>query len=202
MSRQSLTRINPPFLDLDCQLVYASAHNLTGYPIYRHLDCYLHPDAVTAMTKAVALAKDHGLRIRILDAFRPVEAQFILFAACPDPIYMADPRTGSHHNRGVAVDLTLVDAKGTPLAMGTEFDTMSPLSAHNAADLTEPGITNRALLRTIMQDAGFEAYEDEWWHYQLPNAGAYPLIRDGIAAPAMLRTEIAAQAALLENTST
>ena len=198
----NLTRINPPALDIDCQPVYASAHNLTGYPLYRHLDCYLHPDAAAALGRAVTAAGAHQLRLRILDAFRPLEAQFVLFAACPDPVYMADPRTGSHHNRGVAVDLTLIDAKGAPLPMGTDFDTMSPLSAHSAPDFGASGLAdhhraNRALLKSIMIEAGFDAYDAEWWHYQLPNAANYPLIRHA----AMLRPEIAEQAAKIEATT-
>jgi len=182
----SLIRINPPALDLDCQPVYASAHNITGQPLYRTLDCYLHPDAVACLARAVTLAAAHECRLRIFDAWRPPEAQEKLFAACPDPVYIADPKTGSHHNRGVAVDLTLIDAREQPLDMGTGFDAMTPLSAHGA-DVGTPATENRYLLRTIMEQAGFIAYEDEWWHYELPDARDYPLIADGTIVPLLMR---------------
>lgn len=185
-----LIRINPPILDLDCQPVYASAHNLTGYPLYRTLDCYVHEDMVPMLQSVISVAAAHELRLRIFDAWRPHEAQFVLFAACPDPVYMADPVKGSHHNRGVALDLTLITRKGQPLDMGTDFDDMRPQSAHGARDITAEQASHRALLRQIMTSAGFDAYDDEWWHYQLPDAARYPLLGDGAANPSLLRPEI------------
>lgn len=75
----------------------------------------------------------------------------------------------SGHSRGSTVDLTLTDEKGVPLDMGGEFDWFSPISAHEYAQLTAAQRENRRLLKTGMEDAGFEAYSEEWWHYRLKN---------------------------------
>ena len=91
-----------------------------------------------------------GLRFRIFDALRPSEAQWALWAHSPDPEFLADPRRGSPHSRGVAVDLTLVDRDGQALDMGTEFDAFTPLSHHGNLDVGAEAQRNRALLLGIM----------------------------------------------------
>ncbi|WP_207455792.1 D-alanyl-D-alanine dipeptidase [Azospirillum sp. SYSU D00513] len=173
-----LTRILPPAFDVDVELVYATPHNLTGAPIYRTQDCLLHPDAAERLERAIALARGIGLRLRVYDAFRPVEAQWRLWEALPDPDYVADPRQGSNHSRGVAVDLTLVGEDGQPLDMGTGFDDMTERSHHGRTDLSAEQQRNRALLLGIMAGAGWDHYRTEWWHYQLPEAGRYPILTD------------------------
>jgi D-alanyl-D-alanine dipeptidase len=88
-------------------------------------------------------------------------------------------KTGSNHSRGTAIDLTLLDANGAPLDMGTGFDDMTALSAHFAADLPPAMHRNRLLLLGIMQAAGFRPIPSEWWHYELPGSRTLPLIEDG-----------------------
>ena len=132
------------------------------------------------------LARGIGCRLRIFDAFRPVEAQWRLWRALPDPVFIADPRTGSTHSRGIAVDLTLDGADGRPLDMGTGFDDMTPQSHHGRTDLPAEIQRNRALLLGIMAMAGWTHYPYEWWHYQLPEAGRYPLLADSAVNGRML----------------
>lgn len=190
MSDQTLIPIQPPHLPLDCQPVYASAHNVTGYPFYNRLDCYLRPEAAKALARAVELAARDNLRFRILDAYRPPEAQYLLWAHTPDPDFVADPRRGSTHGRGVALDLTLIDAQGKPLPMGTEFDEFTPAAHQDYRDLPEEVLGFRKLLRSIMESAGFIMHAPEWWHYNLPDPERFPLIPDGEAVPPMLRPEM------------
>ena len=173
-----LVHINPSALDIDVELIYATPDNLTGAPIYRTPLGLLHADAANRLERAAGLARGIGLRLRIYDAFRPVEAQWKLWHALPDPDYVADPRIGSNHSRGVAVDLTLVDGGGRPLDMGTGFDEMTERSHHARIDLDAEQQRNRALLLGIMTAAGWEHYRTEWWHYQLPNTKDYPLMTD------------------------
>lgn len=176
-----LTEIAPPAFDIDLELLYATADNLSGAPIYRSAVCLLHPDAARRLTEAIRLARGIGCRLRVYDAFRPAEAQWRLWHAFADPTYIADPRLGSNHTRGVAVDLTLADAAGVPLDMGTGFDAMTERSHHGRSDLTAEQQRNRAMLLGVMVAAGWEHYPSEWWHYQLPDAGRYPLLTDAAA---------------------
>jgi len=182
----TLTEIAPPDFDVDLDLRYATADNLTGAPIYRRPLCLLHPDAAARLSRAAALARGVGCRLRVFDAFRPVEAQWRLWRALPDPVFIADPRVGSCHSRAVAVDLTLDGADGRPLDMGTGFDDMTPLSHHGRTELPVAVQRNRALLLGVMAAAGWDHYPYEWWHYQVPDAGRYPLLSESALGGGML----------------
>ena len=167
-------------------IVYATPRNFTGKPVYARAGCYLHPDAAAALTRAVALATPLGLRLRIFDAFRPSEAQFALWAHTPDPDFLADPRSGSPHSRGVAVDLTLMDAAGRDIDMGTAFDAFTPDSHHGSRAVPADAQRNRHLLLGLMTAAGWDFYRNEWWHYQLFRPRAYPVLGDGALDRSMM----------------
>ena len=175
----SLVPIAPPAYDVEIALAYATAASFTGRPIYARGAAYLHREAADHLRRALALAAAMGLRLLIFDAFRPSEAQWALWAHTPDPEFLADPRRGSPHSRGVAVDLTLVDANKRELDMGTGFDAFTPLSYHGVtAGISTDGQRNRLVLLGIMTSAGWDFYRNEWWHYQLFNAREYPLLSD------------------------
>ena len=159
-------------------LAYARADNVTGKPIYARARCFLHPDAAALLDRAAELARPHGLRLKIFDAYRPPEAQWVLWNAFPNPEFVADPRRGSPHSRGVAVDLTLVDGTGLELEMGTPFDDFTAASHHGSLAVSVEAQRNRALLLGLMTEAGWDFYRNEWWHYQLFNSRSYPLISD------------------------
>jgi zinc D-Ala-D-Ala dipeptidase len=171
-----LISINEATHDLLIDLIYAGANNFTGQVIYEHPLCFLHPQAEACLRKAVMAARVFGLKLKVLDAFRPQEAQEALWAVAPLPGYIADPAKGSNHTRGVAVDLTLVNADREDLDMGTPVDTMTAASHHFYAGHSAAVQVNRARLLTIMLEAGFVHYAHEWWHYQLPDANDFPLI--------------------------
>lgn len=182
----ALEEIAPPAFDLFVDLRCAAGDNLTGKPIYRRAGCYLHPDAAVLLRRAMDLARPLGLKLHIFDAYRPPAAQWALWNHMPNPDFIADPRRGSHHSRGVAVDLTLATPGGARLDMGTGFDAITPMSYH--ADLAvSPGARrNRLLLLGLMSAAGWDFYSKEWWHYQLFQPRRYPPIDDGARAPAMM----------------
>ena len=173
-----LVEIGPPAFDVDIRLAYASADNFTGKPVYARADCWLHADAAAALARACETAAVLGYRLLIFDAFRPAEAQRVLWDHTPDPDFLADPRRGSPHSRGVAVDLTLLDAEGRALDMGTPFDAFTPRSHHGSRAVPAEAQRNRLLLMGLMTDAGWDFYRNEWWHYQLFNSREYPLIGD------------------------
>lgn len=162
--------------DVILDLVYATSNNIAGKPIYeRHL-CLLHRDAEMCLRKAVHLAAKAGCKLKIFDAFRPHEAQVELWETAVDKLYVADPQFGSNHTRGTAVDLTLVDANGKDMDMGTDFDHMTALSHHFSAQVSPAAQANRSLLLNIMEQAGFQHLPHEWWHYELPMNDEHVLI--------------------------
>lgn len=158
------------------EMAYFSVNNITGKPIYEDGICKLHADAVSALNEAILIAKSSQLTLKIFDAYRPSYAQEILWRFFPDPLYVRPPSIGSNHTRGIAVDLTLVDKFGSQLCMGTKFDEMSSASHHFSKEISPKAHTNRLILLGIMLSSGFDMINNEWWHYELPNASKYPLI--------------------------
>jgi zinc D-Ala-D-Ala dipeptidase len=173
---KQLVAISTETHDVAIDLIYASANNFTGQVIYSDPLCFLRPQAEACLRKAAVAARRFGFQLRVLDAFRPQEAQEVLWAVAPLPGYVADPAEGSNHTRGVAVDLTLIDSDGQALDMGTEVDTMTARSHHFHAGLASPIQVNRMYLLTIMLEAGFVHHPNEWWHYELPDAKRFQLI--------------------------
>ncbi len=91
--------------------------------------------------------------------------QWELWEKTPDPRYVTNPKKGSMHNRGMAIDLTLTDMDGNELDMGTSYDHFGP-EAHPAyKKLPEPVLKRRKLLRRIMKKVGFRPIRTEWWHF-------------------------------------
>ena len=173
-----LKEVFHPGVDID--LRYATPDNFTQKQIYHHASAYLHQDALAALVHAAELAMAQGWRLRLLDAYRPSVAQWRLWETLPDPRFVADPRQGSMHTRGVAVDLTLCTASGVPLSMGTEFDEMTQASFHGSTAIAPIAQQNRCLLLGIMTLAGWAHHPYEWWHYNLPDPTRYPLLRDEV----------------------
>jgi zinc D-Ala-D-Ala dipeptidase len=182
-----LQEITEALLPVQLDLRYATSNNLTGKPVYKLARCFLHPQAATCLGRAAEQAIRLGLRLKILDAYRPPEAQWVFWRHSPDPEFVADPKVGSAHGRGAAVDLTLVDSNGAELDMGTGFDAFTPQSWHGDGQIPAAAQRNRLLLLGLMTGAGWEHYPKEWWHYQLPGAAArLPLLADGAAAPSLM----------------
>ena len=128
------------------------------------------------LQKSVLYAKALGFRLLSFDAFRPTEAQSILWNHTPNSNFLSNPTSGSPHSRGVAVDLTLLEQNGKPLDMGTDFDSFSTKSQHGNQQISSRAQKNRLILLGLMTQAGWDFYKNEWWHYQLHNSKIYPLI--------------------------
>lgn len=177
-----LQRMTEAEFGVDIALAYATAENFTGKPVYREdAGCFLHADAALLFRRAIELARPLGLRFKVLDAFRPAQAQWVLWNHSPDPGFLADPRRGSPHSMGAAVDVTLLDENGQELDMGTAFDAFTPHSHHGNQEVSVSAQRNRHLLMGIMTTAGWDFYRNEWWHYQLYNARSiYPVLDDSV----------------------
>jgi D-alanyl-D-alanine dipeptidase len=97
-----------------------------------------------------------------------------------DERYVANPANGSGHNRGISVDLTIVDlVSGRELDMGTGFDNFTDSAHHSFASLPASVLRNRRLLKATMEKYGFKALETEWWHYSWPNDHRYDVLDIG-----------------------
>ena len=108
-----------------------------------------------------------GYRIKLFDCYRPLDIQKKMWTIVSNPEYVANPAKGSIHNRGGAVDITLVDSSGKELEMGTGFDFFGIEAGHNYTNLSQKIKDNRILLKSVMMESGFNPFNSEWWHYNL-----------------------------------
>lgn len=155
---------------------YATKDNLTGRPLYSFAAVFLRRDAAKKLQRAAEDLRAKKLRLVIYDAYRPLSVQKALWAAAPDPLYVASPAKGSSHNRGAAVDLGLADEAGKALAMPTEFDEFGPRARHGARGVPSGARRNAETLKAALKKAGFASLIDEWWHYHDPDAKNWPLL--------------------------
>lgn len=174
--KNELVKLNIEKTALIFDLRYATNNNFTKTILYKSKNCFLHRIAFEHLCIAQKIAEKMELKLKIFDAYRPVYVQKKLWEILPDSKFIAPPKKGSPHSRGVAIDLTLVDKKGNELNMGTEFDEFSRLSYHGCVDISKESYKNRLLLLGIMTDAGWDFFRNEWWHYQLFNSRKYPII--------------------------
>lgn len=156
--------------DFVYNMKYASMDNFLKSKVYECEACYLRYKTVKSLIKANEKFLKKGYRIMLYDCYRPLSIQKKMFEIVPNPKYVADPKKGSIHNRGGAVDISLVDSNGKELDMGTPFDFFGVEASHDYENLSEEIKSNRKLLRKIMVQNNFKIFESEWWHYNLKNA--------------------------------
>lgn len=138
---------------------------------------YLRKPAAAALAKAQAIFNERNLSIKIWDAYRPYSVTVKMWEPVKDDRYAADPKVGSGHNRGAAVDITLVDLKTfKELDMGTAFDSFSDTAHVGFKSLPPEILANRQILQSVMEAQGFKVLDTEWWHFYLPDAKKYPLL--------------------------
>ena len=160
--------ISPLFTDYK----YATSDNFT------HQILYTGPAAYSRLAVAVQLKKveedlaKKGLGLKFFDAYRPYSVTKKMWEVVPDERYAANPAKGSGHNRGTAVDVTLVKIpSGEEVPMPTGFDDFSERAHHNYMQLPDEVLQNRQLLKKTMEKYGFEPLSTEWWHYSLTKSG-------------------------------
>jgi D-alanyl-D-alanine dipeptidase len=144
---------------------YATANNFTGSKIYDCPRCFLRPETARALVRAQKKLQTQGLGLKLFDCYRPRPYQQRLWDKVPDPNYVMPPAKGSMHSRGAAVDLTLVDAKGKELDMGTPYDFFGPKAHYDYTKLPAKVLENRRLLRRTMEAVGLKGIRTEWWHF-------------------------------------
>lgn len=145
---------------------YATPDNFLKQAVYECGDCYLRKSTAEALVKANAEFLKLGYRIKLFDCYRPLAVQKKMWKILPGTHYVANPAKGSKHNRGAAVDLTLVDKDGNELDMGTPFDFFGKEAHHTCTTLPKKVLENRKLLKDILNKYNFKSIYSEWWHYE------------------------------------
>jgi len=153
--------------DFVYDMKYATEDNFLKAKVYDCAECLLRYKTVQALITANNEFMKKGCKIKLFDCYRPLSIQKKMWEIVSNPEYVADPKKGSIHNRGGAVDITLVNADGAELEMGTTFDFFGIQAGHNYKKLPLPVLENRKYLKDIMIKNGFNSFDSEWWHYNL-----------------------------------
>lgn len=153
--------------DFEYDMKYATENNFLKAKIYDCAECFLRLKTVNALIEANKKFIKKGYKIKIFDCYRPLDIQKKMWKIVSNPKYVANPAKGSIHNRGAAVDITLVDSFGKELDMGTSFDFFGIEASHNYPNVSAEVKQNRLVLKTIMTSSGFNSFDSEWWHYNL-----------------------------------
>ena len=158
-----LKDLSPDFV---YELKYATPDNFLKQAVYDCGECYLRKSTAEALVKANEAFKQLGYRIKLFDCYRPLSIQKKMWKILPGTHYVANPAKGSKHNRGAAVDLTLVDAEGKELNMGTPFDFFGKEAHHTYTQHSKEVLENRKLLKETLDKYNFKSIYSEWWHYE------------------------------------
>lgn len=170
-SSKRMVNLNKYLKPLITDWKYATKNNFTKQVLYKEPAAYMRLEAAIALQHVQKELKLKGLGLKIFDAYRPYTITKKMWEIVPDERYAANPAKGSGHNRGAAVDLTLIDLKtGKELSMPTPYDDFTEKAHHNYLHLDSTIIKNRQLLKDVMMKHGFVPLDTEWWHYYLPNA--------------------------------
>lgn len=167
-----LTQVAP---GIRTDLRYATPDNFLHAAVYPCARCLLRRSVAEALARAQKSLEARGLGLQVWDCYRPPEVQKRMWALVPDSRYVANPKTGSVHNRGAAVDVTLVDAAGKPLPMPTAFDDFTSKAGADAPTTPEAA-KNRALLRQALEAQGLVHLRTEWWHFDAKGSRGWPIL--------------------------
>lgn len=165
--------INPTII-LDIR--YATENNFTHSKLYPVARCLLRREAAESLSSVQRDLRQQGLGLKIYDGYRPLAIQKKLWEAVPDERYVANPAKGSRHNRGAAVDITMVDSLGREVEMPTPYDDFSVKAHRDFTKLPEAAVRNRTLLEEVMIRHGFIPLSTEWWHFDFQHWDKYEIL--------------------------
>lgn len=164
-----------PSIILDIR--YATSNNFLGFPIYRSAKAYVRFPVAIAISNIQKELEPLGLSLKIYDAYRPYSVTQKMWELTKGSPFVANPTYGSNHNRGTALDLTLVDLiDSTEVPMPSQYDEFNYKASHQYFNIHRSYINNRNLLKRIMEKHGFKANQHEWWHYDFKNYKYYELL--------------------------
>ena len=172
-----LVEIKKYIPDIVLDIRYATTNNFTHHQMYKEAKAFARLPVVLALKEAQADLKKKGLGIKIYDAYRPYAITVKFYEVAHDTNFVANPRKGSKHNRGCAIDMGLIDLKtGKELDMPTGFDSFNKRAASNYADLPKVELDNRTIIKNAMEAHGFKEIPSEWWHFDFNGWSKYPLL--------------------------
>ena len=154
---------------------YATPNNFMKKAVYPEAKCALRKPVAIALSKAQSELKLVGLSLKVYDCYRPLSVQRKLWEITPDERYVANPEKGSKHNRGAAVDLTMVDTSGNELEMPSRYDEFTERAHRNYQGGSKKALANRKRLEEVMTRAGFAGLDTEWWHFDYKGWEKYDL---------------------------
>jgi zinc D-Ala-D-Ala dipeptidase len=178
-SNQRMINVQLFIPNIQLDLRYASTNNFVHRVMYpeRPKYSFLRLPAVKALARVQQELNIMGLGLKIFDAYRPYEVTEKFWELVHDDRYVADPKKGSGHNRGIAVDLTIINLKTKKeLLMPTGFDNFTDSAHHDFIQLPKEILANRKLLKETMEKYGFVEFPTEWWHYSLPEPEKYDVL--------------------------
>lgn len=155
---------------------YATTNNFTGKQVYDEAKFFLRTEPAQKILEVQKELKSLGLSLKIFDGYRPLSIQKKFWEILPDERYVADPKKGSRHNRGAAVDLTLLDKNGNEIPMPTPYDDFTEKASRNYMDLSSQIIINRKFLEDLMIKYGFRGLPTEWWHFDYEGWEKYDVL--------------------------
>ena len=158
---------------------YATANNFMGRPMYAQARAFLQRPAAEALLRVHRALRAKGYGVLVFDGYRPWAVTKKFWDETPPEkhAFVADPKKGSKHNRGCAVDLTLYDLQtGAEVVMPSPYDDFTPKASSSYKGGTERQRTMRALLRTAMEAEGFRVEKGEWWHFDHRTWREYPIL--------------------------
>ncbi|MBW4696675.1 MAG: M15 family metallopeptidase [Aphanocapsa lilacina HA4352-LM1] len=156
---------------------YATVDNFLKKAVYPEARCLLRPAVAERLARVQNRLAGEGFGLKVWDCYRPLAVQKQMWMLVPDERYVANPAKGSRHNRGAAVDLTLVDSRGKEQEMPTAFDDFSAKAGRDAqAQWSVTARRNYAVLHKAMMAEGFVPLPSEWWHYDAPGWERYPVV--------------------------
>jgi beta-N-acetylhexosaminidase/D-alanyl-D-alanine dipeptidase len=169
--------------DVKLDIRYATPNNFTKVAVYPAAKCYLRADVAARLARVQADLEKQGLGLKVYDCYRPFSIQKKFWALVPNEDWVAKPvekdgkpATGSKHNRGAAVDLTLVDAAGNELPMPSGFDDFTEKARRDYTGGDKAALANSKKLEAAMRKEGFEPLPSEWWHFDGPGWQGYELL--------------------------
>ncbi len=177
-NKAEMVRLDTVVKDIVIDLKYATADNIVGKKVYESNIAYLRRGTAEKLNKANRLLMEKGYRIKVWDAYRPQKYQQQLYDSAADKYYFADPKKGSVHTRGAALDVTLVDADGNEVDMPSGFDEMSSKAHRTYTQATPEQKENALLLENAMKSSGFIPLQKEWWHFDDTEYKNYPLLQE------------------------
>ncbi len=158
------------------EIKYATADNFTKEVLYPEARCLIRKEVAEKLVRVQSALQNQNLSLKFFDAYRPLSVQKKMWAKFPVEGYVANPAKGSNHNRGAAVDVTLVDADGKELVMPSAYDEFSERAHRNYAGGTDEERQHRQILQDAMEREGFVGLKTEWWHFDDKDAKSYPVL--------------------------